>query len=549
MTLARKITALSLFFAISTTLSQVSAQMRPDVGGPQAAVVSDHPLATAAGADVLRRGGNAMDAAITMAGVLAVVRPHMNGLGGDSFLLYREAKTGKVFALNGSGPAGSVATPQYVRAQGHERMPQSGVISATIPGVVRAWSAALQRFGTIPLARALEPGIGYAERGFPVSTQLHEDIDGERTRIAPDAAMAAVFLPGGAAPKPGSVLKQPDLAASLRALAARGPDELYTGETGRRIAAFVERERGLFNAQDLAAYRPQWQEPISTTYHGARVFAFPPNSQGLALLMQLNMAEAFDLQAMGHNSAEYLHTLVELKKLAFADRDAHITDPATHKAPIEQLLSKQYARERIRSLTTRATSSSNEPHDDSGDTVFLCVVDREGNMVSMIQSLYAAFGSKRMVPGTGIVLHNRGGLFSLDPAHVNVIAPNKRTYHTLAPSLVLKEDGSPLMTVGTPGGDGQTMTLLQVLNNTLLFGMMPQQAVEAARYRSFENGRLLLDAGIPEAVRTALGQRGHEVQLQATLSSEMGGAQVIWINQGMRITGADPRREAYGIAF
>jgi gamma-glutamyltranspeptidase / glutathione hydrolase len=548
MTPAHRITALSLLFAIAT-LSQVSAQMRPDVGGPEAAVVSDHPLASAAGAEVLRRGGNAMDAAITMAGVLAVVRPHMNGLGGDNFLLYRDAKTGKVYALNGSGPAGSVATPAHVRAQGHERMPQSGVISATVPGVVRAWAEALQRYGTIPLARALEPAIGYAERGFPVSTQLHEDIDAERTRIAPDAAMAAVFLPNGAAPKPGSVLKQPDLAGSLRALAARGPDELYTGATGRRIAEFVERERGLFNAQDLAAYRPLWQDPISTTYHGARVFAFPPNSQGLALLMQLNMAEAFDLKSMGHNSVEYLHTLVELKKLAFADRDAHITDPAAHKAPVDRLLSREYARERIRSLTARATSSSSEPHDDSGDTVFLCVVDREGNMVSMIQSLYSAFGSKRMVPGTGIVLHNRGGLFSLDPAHVNVIAPNKRTYHTLAPSLVLREDGSPLMTIGTPGGDGQTMTLLQVLNNMLLFGMMSQQAVEAARYRSFENGRLLLDAGIPEAVRTSLGQRGHDVRLQSTLSSEMGGAQVIWIHQGMRITGADPRREAYGIAY
>jgi gamma-glutamyltranspeptidase / glutathione hydrolase len=530
-------------------LFEAQAQMRPDVGGPEAAVVSDHPLASAAGMRVLRNGGNAIDAAITMAGVLAVVRPHMNGLGGDLFMLYREARTGRVYSLNSSGPSGSVATPQYVRAQGHQQMPQSGVISATIPGAVRGWAEALNRFGTIRFRDALQPAIGYAENGYPVSTQLNEDIEASRNAIAPDPNMAATFLSSGRAPAAGSVLKLPDLARTLRALAGNGPDELYSGETGQRIAAFVERERGLFNAKDLAAYKPIWQEPISTRYRGARVYGMPPNTQGLALLMQLNMAEQFDLKAMGHNSTEYLHTLVELKKLAFIDRDRHITDPAVYNAPIEKLLSKEYAKELVKTLKPRAAPISGRRQDDSGDTVFLCVIDQDGNMVSLIQSLYAAFGSKRMVPGTGIVLHNRGGLFSLDPAHVNVIAPNKRTYHTLTPHMVLREDGSPLMTVGTPGGDGQTMTMLQVLNNILVFDMMPQQAVEAARYRSMENGRLLLDAGIAETVRNELGQRGHDVRLQATLSSEMGGAQVILVRNGMKITGADPRREAYGIAW
>jgi gamma-glutamyltranspeptidase/glutathione hydrolase len=414
---------------------------------------------------------------------------------------------------------------------------------------VHAWSDALKRFGTISFSDAMQPAIGYADGGFPVSTQFSEDITGSRNAIVGDVNMAATFLPNGAAPKPGTVLKQPDLARSLRALARNGPAELYTGDTGKRIAAFVEGEKGLFTAKDLAAYRPRWQEPISTLYHGARVLAFPPNSQGLALLMQLNMAEQFDLKAMGHNSVEYLHTLVELKKLAFAERDRHITDPATYNAPLDRLLSKEHARELVRSIKPRAAAASGSDQDDGGDTVFLCVVDRDGNVVSLIQSLYAMFGSKRMVPGTGIVLHNRGGLFSLDPANINVIAPHKLTYHTLAPAMVLREDGSPLMTIGTPGGDGQTMTLLQVLNNILLFGMMPQQAVEAARYRSMETGRLLLDAGIAETVRTQLGQRGHDVRLQATLSSEMGGAQLIWILNGMKITGADPRREAYGIAW
>lgn len=531
------------------TTASLQAQMRPDVGGPSAAVVSDHPLASAAGADVLKRGGNAMDAAITMAAVLGVVRPHMNGLGGDNFILYREAKSGRVYALNGSGRAGGHATLEYMRGLGHTRMPQSGVASATVPGVVQAWEDALARFGTIKLKAALRPAIRYAENGFPVSTTLSEDIAAARTALSADKVAAAIFLPNGNAPEPGTILRQPELANSYKAIANRGAKEFYRGKLGKQIAAFVEQERGIFKAADLAAHTSTWQEPISTTFKGLRVFAFPPNSQGMALLMQLNMAEHFDLKAMGHNSPDYLHTLVEIKKLAMADRDKHITDAEHTKVSIEKLISKEYAAELVRNLKARATSNSAPERSGSGDTVFLCVIDEQGNMVAMIQSLYASFGSKRMVPGTGIVLHNRGGLFELDANHINVIAPNKRTYHTLTPHLVLRDDGSPYMAIGTPGGDGQTQTILQVLLNTTVFGMMPQQAVEQARYRSMENGRLLLDAGIPEAVRTALTQRGHEVRVQQTLSSEHGGAQVIWVNHGMKITGADPRREAYGIAW
>lgn len=531
------------------TGTSVQAQMRPDVAGPHAAVVSDHPLASAAGSEVLRRGGNAMDAAITMAAVLGVVRPHMNGLGGDNFILYREAKTGRVYALNGSGRSGAHATPEYLRALGFSSMPQSGVASATVPGAVMGWQDALSRFGSIKLAKALEPAIRYAERGFPVSTTLSEDIAAARSALAADPAAAAIFLPGGRAPEPGSVLRQPELAASYKAIARNGAREIYTGRLGRQLAAFVEKERGLFRAADLAAHTSSWQEPISTTFQGLRVFAFPPNTQGMALLMQLNMAEQFDLKAMGHNSTEYLHTLVEIKKLAIADRDKHVTDVEHMKVSLDKLISKEYAAELVKTLKARATSTGGAERSGSGDTVFLCVIDAQGNMVSMIQSLYASFGSKRVVPGTGIVLHNRGGLFELDPAHINVIAPNKRTYHTLSPHLVLRDDGSPYMAIGTPGGDGQTQTVLQVLLNQQLFGMMPQQAVEAARYRSMENGRLLLDLGVEEKVRTALQQRGHEVRLQQTLSAEHGGAQVILVKNGMKITGADPRREAYGIAW
>ena len=528
--------------------TETAAQQRPEVSGPTAAVTAGHPLAAAAGAEVLRNGGNAIDAAITMAGVLSVVRPHMNGIGGDAFVIYREAKSGKVYALNGSGRAGRSATPEYMRTKGHERMPSSGIRTATVPGAVRAWSDALERFGTIRFADALRPAIGYAENGFVVSHKLSSDINGAIRAISSDAEMMRTFTVDGAAPAPGTILRQPELAASLRALADRGADEFYRGALARTIGTFVEREQGLFNVADLAAHTSTWTDPISTTYHGLRVFAFPPNSQGLALLMQLNMAERFDLKAMGHNTPDYLHTLVEIKKLAFAERDRYVSDPAFSQIPVERLISKSFAQELAGRVQPRAATTTAE-RDGQGDTVYMCAVDAEGNMVVMIQSLFDTFGSKRMVPGTGIVLHNRGAGFTLDQTHANVIAPGKRPYHTLSPAMVLREDGSPFMAIGTPGGDSQTQTILQVINNIHLFGMQPQFAVEAPRYRSYENGRLLIDAGIGEAAFARLRELGHDARPQQTPSAEMGSAQVILILDGMKRTGADLRREAYGIAW
>ncbi|HEX6135162.1 MAG TPA: gamma-glutamyltransferase [Longimicrobiales bacterium] len=537
-----------LLFVGTLVPARATAQNRPEVQGMEAAVVADHPLAAAAGMDVLRRGGNAVDAAITMAAVLAVVRPHMNGVGGDAFLLLREGRSRRVRALNGSGRSPAAASPDTLRALGFTAMPDTGVHSVTVPGAVRAWADALRRHGTITLLDALGPAIRYAEDGFPVSAKLAADIAAEADRIAADPAMAATFLPGGAPPAPGSVLRQPDLAATLRQITRDGADALYVGEIARRIDAFMQSEGGLLRITDLAAHSPLWQEPIATTYGGYRVLAFPPNSQGVALLMQMNMAELYDLRAMGHNSVDYVHTLVELKKVAFAERDRHVTDPSFAEIPLDRLISKQHARVLLDTFRTTppAPAQSANGH---GDTVYLCVVDQHGNAVSMIQSLFGSFGSGRMVPGTGIVLHNRGALFSLDTAHVNVIAPRKRTYHTLAPSMALNEDGSLFMVFGTPGGDGQTQTLLQVFNNIVLFGMSPQEAVEAPRWRSYADGTLQLEAGVPLSTRERLAT-GHTIRLEEAPSADLGGAQVILITRdGVRTVGADPRREAFGIAW
>lgn len=549
---ARARSILAIMLALLPLRLSAQAMMRPDVMGREAAVTSDHVLASMAGAAVLRRGGNAVDAAITMAAVLAVVRPHMNGVGGDNFLLIREAKTGRVYALNGSGRAGAKATPAFFSTRKMTRVPASGIMSVSVPGAVRAWDDALKRFGTLSLSDALQPAIGYAERGFPVSTRLSRDIAEESRKVAADSSLKSIFLLDGKSPAPGTILIQSDLARTLRAIATNGSDALYRGPLAERIAQFIEREGGLVTAADLALHRSRWQEPISTTYAGKTVLAFPPNSQGMTFLEMLNIAEAVMPANEAPNSAAMIHILAEAGKLAYQDRDRFLADPEFSAVPVERLISKAYAADRakvIRRDTVVAPDSDGDARDGNGDTIYLAVVDKDGNAVSMIQSLFAAFGSGRMVPGTGITLHNRGSLFELDSAHPNVIAPGKRPFHTLSPAMALNPDGSLAMAFGTPGGDGQPQTLVQVLNNVLRFGMTPQQAVEAARWRVFAGTRLGVEPGIDSVTRAMLQRRGHDVRVQDP-SAEFGGAQMIMIHSsGARMAGADPRREAYAVAW
>ncbi|MDP1859178.1 MAG: gamma-glutamyltransferase [Gemmatimonadaceae bacterium] len=544
---------MSVISALPARLVAQPPSLRPDIMGMQGALTSDHVLATATGADVLRRGGNAIDAAIAMAGVLAVVRPHMNGVGGDNFLLIRLAKTGKVYALNGSGRAGSRATPAFFAARGLTSVPGSGILSVSVPGAVRSWEDVLRRFGTTTLKQALQPAIRYAEQGFPVSTRLSLDIAAEAKKVVGDSALARTFLVNGVAPAPGTMLVERELGATLRAIATGGARSLYRGPIADKIAAFMEREGGLVTAADLAKHTSTWQQPISTTYLGKRVLAFPPNTQGATFLQMLNLAELQDLTVMGRTSADYVHTLVEGAKLAYADRDRYIADPAFASVPLDRLLSKAYARElgaRITRDTITTDAAGDGTREGYGDTIYLTVVDKDGNAVSMIQSLFASFGSGRMVPGTGIVLHNRGSLYSLDASHPNIIAPGKRPFHTLSPAMALNEDGSLFASFGTPGGDGQPQTLIQILNNVLRFGMTPQQAVEAPRWRLYGAGRLGVEPGLSDEVRAELTRRGQRVTVQPP-SAEFGGAQMIVIDPRtkVRMVGSDYRREAYGLVW
>lgn len=547
--------------AAAAAAPEFPATNRPDVMGPEAAVSSDHPLASAAGIDVLRRGGNAIDAAVTMAAVLAVVRPHMNGVGGDAFALIHPAGTDDVIAMNGSGRAGALATPEFFTAAGDDEIPSRGARSVTVPGAVGAWAEALERFGTISLADALAPAIRYAEEGFPVTHRLHDDI-ADGADVLNDAARA-IYLQEGEPPAPGTLLRNPPLAATLRRIAEQGPAAMYGGRIGERIATFLEAEGGHLRVADFAAHTTTWTEPLSTEYMGLRVFALPPNTQGVTLLEQLRMASAMaDLAEQMHNGAGYLHRMIEIKRLAFADRDRWIADPEFVDVPVSRMLDPAYAAERVATIQpgraadsvssgigpSVATPETDAP--DDGDTVYLTAVDSQGNAVSWIQSLFASFGSGLMEPETGVVLQNRGALYTLDPEHPQIVAPGKRPFHTLTPHMAFEGDRLAL-TFGTPGGDGQTQTLLQVLNNLFLFGMSPQEAVEAPRYRSESGTLVLLEDRIPSDTREALTAMGYRVRTISGWTATFGGAQVIRIHpeSGARIVASDPRREAYGIAF
>lgn len=534
---------------------------RPDVRGVAGAVSSDHPLATAAGYDVLRRGGTALDAVIAMAGVLAVVRPHMNGVGGDAFALFYEGATGRVTALNGSGRAGALATPDLFA--GRARLPSTGALTVTVPGAVAAWVDALERYGSRPLAELLAPAIGYARDGFPVSSRLQADIEEQSGSL--NAPGRAQYLPGGALPPVGERMRNPALARTLEAIAARGKDGFYRGAIAERLASFVRAEGGHLTPADFAAHTTSWVEPLATDYLGHRFLVLPPNSQGVAQLQQMEMAKAFDLKGMGYNSAPYLHTLIEITKLAAADVERWVADPDKATVPVQDLLDTGYLRRRA-SLVSQSrageniTSGIGEPlatprgeadaANDLGDTVYLTAVDQWGNAVSWIQSLYSGFGSGLFEPETGVMLHNRGALFVLTDGHPNRIAPGKRPYHTLSPLLALR-DGRFAFTLGTPGGDGQTQTLIKLINDFLLFGLTPQEAVEAPRFRTGQGLALSIEDRVPSAVRSQLETLGHRLRVIEGWTATFGGAQMILWDPRTRtlVAAADPRREAYALAY
>lgn len=539
---------------------RAAADIRPEIGGLNGAVVSEHPLATQAGYAVLQAGGNAVDAAVTMAAVLAVVRPHMNGIGGDMLSLFYDAESRAVTALNSSGRAGALATPDYYRSRGMERMPFSGVGTVTVPGAVAGWEAALERFGTISLADALAPAIKIAEEGFMVTATLAEDLHSSSARLNPYGQ--SIYRPDGEPLAAGDLLKSVDLAASLRRIADEGATVMYDGELGRTIAAFLESEDGMQTAADFAGHQLSWVDPLTVQFQGMTLHTMPPNSQGLVMLQMMAMAEELPLTEMAPNSEAFLHSLVEISRLAFADRDRWVADPEHHEVPVDRLLDRDYLANRVTLVQSNASGTplpgfgtdeqtAQWPKPESGgDTVYLMVVDRDGNAVSWIQSLFGTFGANLVVPGTGIVLHNRGAGFTLEEGHPNQVAPGKRPMHTLMNTLVTGGDGDFIAAVGTPGGGGQPQFVVQAMLKSLVYGMSPQAAVESPRFRIGDGLEVELESRLPTPTIDALSARGHEISLTDGWTANFGSVQMIQkLPNGLLRTGADMRREAAAAAY
>jgi gamma-glutamyltranspeptidase/glutathione hydrolase len=523
-------------------------------------IATSQPLASAAGLRVLQDGGNAIDAAVTAAAVLSVVEPTMNGIGGDLFAIVYDAKTQSVRALNASGRAPARATPEEFNRRGLDAIPYRGELSVSVPGVVDGWNELLSRYGTRPLAQALQPAIGYARDGFAVSEIISYQWKDQEATLARDKAAAATFLPGGHAPAAGDVFKNPHLAASLDQIAKGGRDAFYRGPIGQAIAADMRARNGLITEADLAAHKSDWIEPISTNYRGYDVLELPPNTQGVVALEMLNILENFDLKSLGHNSAEYLHLLVEAKRIAFADRDAWLADAAAVPPDaLKRMLSKDYGAERARAIdrnhaarayeALKLAGASHAPdvHPEAhGDTIYMTVADRDGNVVSLIQSVYEAFGAGIVAGDTGITLHNRGSLFSLKPGHPNLLAPGKRPFHTLVPAMVMK-DRRPWLSFGVMGGDMQPQGHVQVLLNLIDFGMNVQEAGEAPRFRH-SNAGLAVESNVSPEARFGLDQRGHRI---ISSVGAFGGFQGILFDRarGVMMGGSDPRKDGLAIGY
>ena len=518
---------------------------RSPVLAPSVMVATSQPLASAAALRVLEDGGNAVDAAIAAAAVLSVVEPMMTGLGGDMFALLHMRRDGKPVGLNASGWSGSRATIEFMQSRGFDAVPDSGVYSVSVPGAVAGWFALHERYGSIPMSRLLDPAIQYAEDGFPVSRivatqwKLAED----KLRASPGTLEA--YLVSGRAPRHGEIFRSPNLARALRLVAGEGRHAFYEGEIARNIIELSDRNDGLLRWDDLSEYQAEWVEPICSPYREYEVCELPPNTQGLTVLEMLNILEGFDVKALGHNSADYIHLLVEAKKIAFEDRDTYVSDPRRADVPLDRLVSKEYARERRQLIQLNRAMRSPQPgQSPGGDTVYLTVVDAERNAVSFINSLFHSFGSGLVAGNTGIVLHNRGTLFVLDPHHRNRLEARKRPLHTLIPAMVLK-DGKPCFSFGVMGGDMQPQGHVQVLLNLIEFGMDVQQAGEAFRVRHAGDA-VFLELGIDDGVEAALGLRGHRV-LRA--QGIYGGYQGILIDptSGVLVGGSDPRKDGLAI--
>ncbi len=527
--------------------------------GKRGMVASAHPLASLAGLDALREGGNAMDACVTMAAVTSVVMPDMCGLGGDVFAIYWDARTRRAHALNASGIAPRGATLEFFLQRGYRKMPLDGMLSVAVPGAVAAFERALREFGTFSLGRAFRPAIELARDGFPVTPRLHRRIGEYQNKLAKFPATARIFLPGGRPPAIGELLVQKDLAQTMEMIVEGGSEAFYRGPFAQAFYRCSRESGGLFQGDELEEEVVEVYEPWSTTYRGYEVLQTGPVSQGLIMLEELNLLEGFDLAGYDPLHPLVVHLMVEAKKVAFGDRLARAGDPRFIKTDLRELISKEYAAKRQQIIDPQRAMDCQPGPETLGDTTYFCAVDGQGNACSFIHSISMAFGSGVVVPGTGVLLNNRAGRgFVLDAEHPNCIAPGKRTMHTLNCYMVLRE-GVPYLVGGTPGGDGQPQWNLQVLVSLLDFGLSVQEAVDLPRWLSFPGTdpahidnplELRMEERFPPETLRVLTAKGHRVRKVAPWGCG-GAAQLIMIDpdSGLLLGGSDRRAEGNALGY
>ncbi|WP_455676044.1 gamma-glutamyltransferase [Pradoshia sp.] len=524
--------------------------MNEAIVGTKTMVVSPHYLASMAGDEILQKGGNAFDASVAVSAALAVVYPHMTGLGGDSFWLFYDKASKKVASFNGSGRSGANVTRALYKNQ--VSIPIRGIESIiTVPGMVNSWDQILKQYGTMTLADVLAPAITYAEDGFPFSRNQHENTAAYANVLKAASETAEIFLPNGGIPAVNERFIQKNLASSLRTIAEKGRDEFYEGHLARRIVQSLKEKGCHLTEEDFASHQGTWTTPIQTDYRGYTIYQVPPNSQGFTGLIALNIIENFDLSAIKHGSFEYYHLLTEALKLSFRDRNKWLTDPDFHDIPLDRLLSKEYARSLSEEIQwDQAVGLSAQTL--GSDTAHAAVVDQFGNSVSFIQSLYYEFGSGVVAGDTGILMQNRGSFFSLDPSAVNCLEPNKRTFHTLMPAMACK-NGKPAIVYGTQGGEGQPQTQTIIATRIIDYGMNPQQAISAPRFvwgRTWgeQTEELKLEGRVASDISNRMAASGHSVRVVDDYHQAMGHANAIVIDhQGYLHGGVDPRSEGAAV--
>ena len=496
---------------------------RSEIVAQHGIAATSQPLATQVALDILKSGGNAIDAAIAANAMQGLTEPASCGMGGDLFAIVWDAKTKKLHGLNASGRSPSSLTLEHFKKL--KQIPVQGPLPVSVPGCVDGWFELHKKFGKLPMKQILQPAIDYGEKGFPLTEIIAAGMAGSVKSYRKFPGWAEVYMPGGRMPRKGMVFKNPALSAAYRKLAAGGREAFYQGSIAREIARFLKSHGGFLTAADLAAHRSEWVAPVSTTYRGHTVWELPPNGQGIAALQMLNLLEAYDLKKLGFGSAGHVHAFVEAKKLVFEDRAKFYSDPAFNKLPVQQLISKKYAATRRQLIDPkRASRKFPAGQISAGDTIYLTTADAEGNMVSLIQSNYYGFGSGLTPPKLGFALQNRGALFTLEPGHFNVYEPGKRPFHTIIPAFVTKA-GKPWLSFGVMGGDMQPQGHVQVLMNLIDFGMNLQEAGDAPRIRHFGSstprgdkmttgGEVRLESGFPGKTIAALKKMGHQVKVQ-----------------------------------